>query len=281
MTLLGIWMGDNEPGSLAFWVSIPLLVFLAFGMLLTFIDFVTQGWLKRKKWTTKIYYPFYWVFKFLTLSFLYRPMIYNFLDIKFGRRLSYLIVPIYIAILLLTGIGYSTSNYIDADINSSALVANRKNYNNLIEKKEDFVFLASIPDKVITDPYLQVFVDYGGNVEDDVFYFNKALKPENDKRGLHSPFTKGMVDERVRDSLLSTYVSTLEEMYQFRVDSTLYETHLVLTSNKRNQKGYESVLDLKGMARGKHMLEIKRKTHLADSVYHKKIISIPFWYYPE
>ncbi len=99
ISVIGQWMGESEPWSLAFWVGIPLFVFLGIGILLTFIDFVTQGWLKRKKWTTRIYYPFYWVFKYLTLSFLYRPMIYNFLDIKFGRRLSFLIVPIYIAIL--------------------------------------------------------------------------------------------------------------------------------------------------------------------------------------
>ena len=54
-------------------------------MVLTFIDFVTQGWLKRKRWTTRFYYPFYWVFKYLTLSFLYRPMVYNFLDTRFGK----------------------------------------------------------------------------------------------------------------------------------------------------------------------------------------------------
>ncbi len=177
--------------------------------------------------------------------------------------------------------GYSTSNYIDGDTNSSELVANRKNYDHLIEKKEDFVYLASIPDKVITDPFLQVFIDYGTGVEDDVFYFNKDLEPEEDNRGLYTPFSSGTVDDKVKDSLLGTYVSTLEEMYQLRVDSILHDTHLVLTTNKRNQKGYESFLDLKGISRGKHLLKIKRKEHLKDSIYYKEIISIPFWYYPD
>ena len=81
---------DNE--SLPNWFSkgfgISLILFISIGILLTFIDFITLGFLKKKKWISKIYFPVYWVFSIITLSFLYRPLVYNFLDNKFGRRLS-------------------------------------------------------------------------------------------------------------------------------------------------------------------------------------------------
>jgi hypothetical protein len=77
------------------------------------------------------------------------------------------------------------------------------------------------------------------------------------------------------------YVKALEEMYDLRIDSIGFDPSFVLTKNVRHQKGYETYLDLKDMARGKHLLRISRKDHLKDSVYVRKIIEIPFWYYPE
>ncbi len=65
----------NEPLRLA--IGIPLLLFMVTGMLVTFIDFITQGWLKKKKWISRRYFPIYWVFSKITLSFLYRPLVYN------------------------------------------------------------------------------------------------------------------------------------------------------------------------------------------------------------
>jgi hypothetical protein len=168
MNLIGFWVDAGEE-SYRPWLGIPMLVFLVVGSIMTFIDFVTQGWLKRKKWTTLLYYPIYWVFKYLTLSFLYRPMVYNFLDTKFGRRLSFIMVPLYIGIAILAGIEFRTSNYVFEDSNSSSIIANVKNYHSQLVDKTDFVQLASIPDKVITNKFLQVFIVYGSNVEDDVF----------------------------------------------------------------------------------------------------------------
>lgn len=89
---------DKLPDWISNWIGIPLVIFISFGMLLTFIDFITQGLLKRNKWVSKFYFPFYWAFSFLTLSFLYRPLVYNFLDNRFGKRIIFLLTPINIPI---------------------------------------------------------------------------------------------------------------------------------------------------------------------------------------
>jgi len=280
INIVGFWVDGGEE-SYRSWIGIPIMVFLIAGSVITFIDFITQGWLKRKKWITKIYYPIYWVFSFLTLSFLYRPMVYNFLDTKFGRRLSFIMVPLYIGIALITGIEYKTSNYIVEDLNSSNNIANTKNYQSLLEKKTDFVQLASIPDKVITNQFLQVFIVFGSNIEDDVFYFHEELKLESDNRGLSSPISFSSGNWKERNNNMEDYVRALEGMYDLKIDSLSFEPDFVLTKNNRNQKGYETYLDLKDVNRGKHLLEISRKDHIKDSVYFRKIIEIPFWYYPE
>ena len=53
------------------YIGIGLIIFTLIGALLTFIDFITQGFLKKKKWTAKIYFPLYRIFSLITLSFLY------------------------------------------------------------------------------------------------------------------------------------------------------------------------------------------------------------------
>ncbi|WP_190808272.1 hypothetical protein [Flagellimonas sp. S3867] len=281
-TLLGLWIdSENTSYTIRYWVAIPLIIALGIGTVLTFIDFVTQGWLKRKKWTSWFYYPIYWLFKYLTLSFLYRPIVYNFLDTRFGRRLSLVLVPLYLGLTILAGTGFSTSNYWHKDLSSNAFIANMENYDDSVSKNTTYVNLASIPSKVITDGFLSVFIVYGRTIEDDVFYFNENLKPEKDKRGLHSTFQTGKIGWQDRRKLLKEYMATLKEMYRLKIDSTSYDFDFVFTQNKREQEGFETFLDIDQLVNGKHVLEVTRKDHQEDSVYYRKIITIPFWYYPE
>ncbi|MGB6268028.1 MAG: hypothetical protein WBF67_03380, partial [Olleya sp.] len=99
--LIGYFLIDDSQNKndILFYIGVGLIFFVIFGMLFTFLDFVTQGYLKKNKWLAKIYFPFYWVFSYLTLSFLYSPLVHNFLDNKFGKRLSLILVPIYFLII--------------------------------------------------------------------------------------------------------------------------------------------------------------------------------------
>ncbi|MBC2840808.1 hypothetical protein [Robiginitalea sp. SC105] len=282
LVLLVLWMErDDTPGWVTGWVIIPTIVFLCIGMLLTFVDFVTQGWLKRKKWTSLIYFPFYWVFKFLTLSFLYRPMVYNFLDTRFGKRLNWFVVPLYLGLTILAGTGFSTSNYLSEEMTANSYTANETNYVDAMDDPRQFADRASIPSKVITEPFLNVFVVYGSSVEDDVFYFNEELKPEEDRRGIYSIFSEGRTSWRQLSNGTQSYLQTLEEMYTLSVDSLDFKPDFVFAQNKQRQLGYETFLDMTGVPRGKHILNVRRKDHEQDSVYLRTVIRIPFWYYPD
>lgn len=292
--LLGLWISQDETPSWARGaIGIPAIIFLSLGMVLTFIDFVTQGWLKRKKWTTWFYYPFYWVLKYLTLSFLYRPMVYNFLDTRFGKRLSWVVVPLYLGLTVLAGTGFSTSNYLEKDMDTNSFTANKENYEDELDDEHPFVDRASLDSKVITDPYLHVFVVFGSSVEDDVFYFNKDLKPEEDRRGIFSVFSEGVQDYVRRTEGIKAYMESLEDMYTLTIDSVDFKPQFVFSTNSQKQLGFETFLDLEGIAKGKHILDVRRKDHRLvnsgttgseqkeDTVYIRRIVRIPFWYYPD
>jgi len=257
---------------------IAILLFI--GALITFVDFITQGFLKKKKWLSKIYFPFYRVFSILTLSFLYRPLVYNFLDNKFGRRISYLLFPLYFLIFLSTSTYYKTSNYIKSTNLSTSQFASNNNYYNTLPEKEQ-VTTAAISAKIITKPFLPFFIPYKEAIEDRIFDFNPSLKPNADKRGLSTGVTINSNSSRVnRDSLTAIYLKTFKRIYKVSIDSTTYHQDYILSENKKKQIGFETIIALDSLKKGKHILQLKRKMNPEkDSL--GTIISIPFWYYPD
>ncbi len=83
-----------------------ILLFLFLG-LIALIDFVTMGGIKKikEKHIAKAYFVLYRIFSFLTLSFLYRPLLYNFWDEKYTRRLFLISIPYIFLLAFLPRIG--------------------------------------------------------------------------------------------------------------------------------------------------------------------------------
>ena len=71
--------------------------------LVIFIDFITFGLFKRIKEPTisKIFFWIYRITSLVTFSFLYRPLLYNFMDHKYTRKLILFSIPYYIILFIL------------------------------------------------------------------------------------------------------------------------------------------------------------------------------------
>ena len=266
--------------TVSYWIGIPLMIFLVIGMLLTFLDFLTLGWLKKKKWISKIYFPVYWVFSKITLAFLYRPLVYNFLDNKFGRRISMALVPIYILILVGTSLNYKTSNYFNGELSSSSIIASNDNYENMLDE-DDFIDDVAIESKVIKNNFLKVFMVLDDDFDDYVFSFNKGLRPKKDVRGLDSDaFSANNVSWNKRDSLRLAYMKTFNDIFSVRIDSVKYDSEFIVSSSIKNQKGFETYVGLKNLTEGKHMLHVMRERIRKQDTQTWYYKSIPFWYFP-
>jgi hypothetical protein len=276
---------DNLPNWVSNGVGIPLVIIIIIGMFLTFIDFVSQGFLKKKQWLSKIYFPIYWIFSFVTLSFLYRPLVYNFLDNKFGRRLSLILVPVYIVILLLTSLKYERSNYIESSDYSNSTYASKKNYEDMLSEEGQFIKTVAIPSKVIKDSYLKVFMVFTDGIEDRIFSRNEGLKPEKDLRGLTSDiqFSNSGLSFRKKDSLKSQYLKTFNKTYWVLIDSTKYTSDFILGESNtiETEFGFESYFDIKDLSSGKHILKIQRDSYNKKDTTIASIATIPFWYYKD
>ena len=276
---------DNLPTWLSKGFGIVFILFFIFGMLFTFIDFVTLGFLKKKKWISKIYFPIYWVFSYVTLSFLYRPLVYNFLDNKFGRRLSFMLVPFYILILIMTSLKYNYSNYLNADASSNEYTANSENYEDLLIESNGLMKNVAIQSKVITDPYVKIFVVFSDNIEDNVFHFNPGLEPEEDNRGLETDITIGGNNQfnfsRRRDSIRKEYLKTFNYVYSVTIDTIKYESEFILSKNYKNEIGFETYVKTNNLDEGKHLLKVNRLRIRKGDTTQRNISKIPFWYYED
>lgn len=261
-------------------VSFIVLFFLLFGLILMIIDFIGQGVLKRKKWTSYIYFPFYWLFNFIGLSFLYRPLVYNFLDNKLGKRLMFLLIPIYLVLLTAASIYNNEANYFSVEESTSESFANSNSYEDLIGKDE-YVDVASISSQMITTNHFKVFIDFKDDLDDIIFNFDETLKPTTDGRGLNSNITFGarkFYDKKQRDSISNLYLKTFNHIYKLNIDKIQYEHDFIVSHNQKEQLGFLTYIKFDSLQEGKHILNIERLIKPKnDSLEH--VISIPFWYY--
>ena len=268
---------DNLPGWLSKGVGISLILFFVFGMFFTFLDFITLGFLKKKKWISRIYFPMYWVFSFVTLSFLYRPLVYNFLDNKFGKRLSFALLPFYLLIAITLTLRYKTSNYLDVNANSTEIIANSSNYEDSLGEG-GFIDDVAIQSKVISDAYVKVFILFSENIEDRIYHYNEGLKPIVDDRGLgtNMTFNNTFVD---KDSLRGEYIKTFNTIYSVKLDAIYKPADFIFAENKDNKLGFESYISTKNLLDGKHVLKVNRMSIQKQDTLYYNVATIPFWYF--
>lgn len=256
-------------------------IFFLFIALIVFIDFITQGYLKKVEWTSFLYFPIYKIFSIITLSFLYRPLVYNILDDKFSRRLTFILTPIYIAAFFLTTFQTVRSNYVSTSKYSSTYYTNQNNYLNSLIKNE-YIRGAAVQSKIIKDNYVHIFIPFRENIEDLIFEQHKNLKPLEDKRGFKTDLFSSKTSYKEKDSLRSIYLKAFQKVYNFKIDESEINPEFNITEIN-NQLGFESFIALDTFSKGKHILNIDRfitskKTKELENEY---IIDIPFWYFKQ
>ena len=278
---------DNDTLQAVF--IIPVVLFYVVGLLFTLVDFVTQGFLKKKKWLARLYYPFYRVFSLLSLSFIYRPIVYNLLDNKFGKRIAMSLIPLYLGIAVLTTLREQKSNYLPSSfeyetegIDYFENISSPLKYEDELED-DHFVDRASIQSKVITDDYIRLFIPFAQSIEDRIFRHCDSLMPEDDERGLKTSMINFNRDLNKRRENLKGYLACFNGIYSTVIDSTTLHSEFVVTQNSKQQTGFETMLYIKDLKPGRHDLTFQRlwSTRAQDSTKRAILSRIPFWYYPD
>ncbi|MFT6356563.1 MAG: hypothetical protein ACJAYJ_000772 [Saprospiraceae bacterium] len=145
---------------LAYTILVSFVVFFSFTTgLIYFFDFLTLGWLKRKKWASKFYYPIYRFYSFITLSSLYRPIYYNLINHKYGRNLSKLLIPYILIVLFFASISVEYHPHYPKEHTDKNLL-NSLNYDDERADLSSYIDKISLPSKYVSNGFLEVFIHY-------------------------------------------------------------------------------------------------------------------------
>ena len=235
------------------------LSFFMLGGLLVLVDFIFLGTIKKvkDKSISTIYFWIYRFFSFITLSFLYRPLLYNFLDDKFARKFFLFSIPYFLIIFFFSGLIFNptlhfpfrSENYqhdFDETISLSFSPLYYDDERNQMRKNffgsKHSINKVSIPSKVITENYSQLFLRV---YHRDEIYFEekKGISPYDKKGFLHS-FRSNRYNkekdkaqtkiEAERDSILKLHIlEKVAIIKQLRKDSLTAPTFGTKSLNER------------------------------------------------
>ncbi len=246
--------------------------------LLYFIDFLTLGWLKRRKWASKFYYPIYRFYSFITLASLYRPIYYNLIDHKYGRNLSKLLIPYIFILTLFASFNVEHHAHYPTE-NKDGNILSRLNYDDERESLDSPIEKISLPSKYISNGFLDVFIKYkGGRDNATVEMLCPNLKPLREV-GIQSDFIIGF-NSNVNDDISSdSSLICVQNLYQISVDDSIF-TDLnarFFRYPKYGERGLKTIIDVDYLPRGEHLLRVDFQKLTNDSLFWEKLDVVPFW----
>lgn len=179
----------------SFWRLIRLFIF--FLSFLVAFDFITLGLLKKVKQAhfAKFYFLIYKVISNMTLSFLWRPLLLNFLDRKETKRMLLFIAPyMFIIIVVLPSSKVSEFGFFPS-ISSTAAYPNEQVFLNIINKHsynkvfyglndnswtkngKENISQFSIPSYKLESELFEVFIKYNIETEKYISQYDSSIVP--------------------------------------------------------------------------------------------------------
>lgn len=248
------------------------------------IDYLTLGFFKKYKWISKIYYPFYRFYGFITLAVISKS-IYYYLISKFSKRrirIVYLLALVVIIFNWLT----KFDQYQFYPQKSENLVLATNQYDNL-RSSEKYIAGASIHSNIVKDGFLQLFVRY--NPRDNELIksncpdfdpikndgWNWSMKV--DRSDGNFLLNDQNFDEQDKDKLLDC----MSSFYQVSINDSIYSElkYYYYSHPSKEQKGLLTMINSSGFNKGENLIKIKKVSIDEDGErIEDDFTQIPFWY---
>ena len=258
-----------------------VIIWLLFG-LLYFVDFLTLGFVKRVKWLSKIYYPFYRFFGFITLAGIYRPIYYNLVDNKFGRRVGLLLVPYLVGVVFFLSAEVTSFAWFPDEIGDMGIT--HHDYDDQ-RRENTLITSGSLPSRYVSNGFLELFIAYQPKKDDPVLeHLCPTFKPPKE-RGFGSDIVVvGPGDfPKKREGVRDTSMLCLSQLYEVQVDDSLFAKPAFKFYYHTNFKepGLFTVLDVDYLPRGEHAVKVskwnKHRVEKKDTLMMESFFQIPFW----
>ena len=269
------WVNDNigDAGVICYMFFVLLFLLAA---VIYLLDFITLGWIKRRKRIAKFYYPIYRFFSWLTLAFIYRPIYYNLIDNKFGRWAGFLLLPYLLAFVVIGSLRTAPRGFLPYHRANQSL--NTYRYDDIRAKSASSTRI-SIPSKYIDNGFLEVYVPYVNDENDRVIQMIcPGLKAAT--TGIEFGFDTDRTRARMNaDSALLCNA----QRYHIYINDSLFQepTFRFYNHPTRNDLGLLTILDVDYLPRGEHQLKIElqyiHQRNQKDTLIFSDGAYIPFW----
>lgn len=274
---------NHDIGDIGVFIFLPIVFLFLFFGLIYFIDFITLGWIKRRKKFAKLYYPFYRFYSLLTLAFIYRPIYYNLIDNKFGRRVGLLLIPY--LIVFVVGSSLTVRSHAFLPSHRAKQSFHNIHYEDTSEENR-LSYQASIPSKFVKDDFLPLYLPYNPENDDKAIQLLcPDLKPAKTGTGFEGFFLQTWDWNRDIMNADSALLCSAQRLQIYLNDSLLSNAKYRFYEHPIRQNiGLLTILDIKHLPRGEQILRVDAKvpehTNVwseVDSLITVEAAHIPFW----
>lgn len=237
--------------------------------LIYFIDFASLGFFKRNKWVSKPYYYIYRFMGWITLARFYRPLYYNLIDQRFGRRLARLLPVFIIGCLVAVSIQTIRYSYFPYYAKNGEVWIDHYNYDD--EREVDLrgqTWRITLNSKYPRNNYVEVFKPYQPINDNEVI---KQKFPDLDVSQYTGVKLAGAFNIGQRYNRKANYDSLLiamQSMQKIYVDDSLrtdiqprFHYH-----EKRSQPGLLYMVPTHDFENGEHYVQVKYQDINADTL---------------
>ncbi|MCP9236276.1 hypothetical protein [Lewinella sp. JB7] len=274
-----------------FWTVLLGIILFAylFFVLVYFVDFLTAGYLKRFRFFSHLYFPFYRLLGWITLARLYRPLYYNLLSRKHSYWFALVLVPyLFLAVTLLslqaTPFRYVSNDYFDNDTNGKHLL--RAGY--YADENDDRVTeaMVELPSQIIRASPLRVRIPLYSSYEAVIARQCPELLPPH-QSVIHSVILSrlfGSEPDAANSATLTPHIlECLGSSLSLYLDSNRLSLHDVFLTRQDHSLRPDLIkfIPLDTLTPGLHYLNVHQRQlpsprRPEDSI--RAIISVPFYY---
>ena len=267
-------------GVLALTLIYIVFIFWLVSSLLYFVDTISQGLLKRYRWIARWYYPVYRLYSKITLSFMYRSIYYHLITNYSRRKIQLALVAYLLGFAVLPFMSYNQYIFFpDTTRNTEVDI----NLYDALRPAEDYIILASIPDRMVDGRFLPLFIRYDVNNNAAIRAHCGDYTPSK-KGGLVSGirFTKkgvNLTDPKVEEADPQALLGCLSGFYAIYLDSARVELpkFFYFRHPQHKQKGITAMLNISHLTPGEHWIRIFQREKQNNRIVEKAFVEIPFW----
>ncbi len=252
--------------------------------LIYMIDYLTLGFFKKIKWFGKVYYPFYRLFNFITLSKLSKS-IYYYLISKFSKnKIRWVFTLLFGVVLFMFLFEFDQYKYYPEAQNR--LIAPSNAYDD-VRPNDKYIDQVSIPSQFIDKPFFPVFLRYDP-ADNQLIQSNcpdfEPLKVEGLNSELGIVATDGGFHITKKDYTIEDFQQLLNchaSLYQISINDSVYSdlTFRFYVHPQKNQKGLLTVIPTDSFKNGENILEVKKMSlDTAQAPVASDFASVPFWF---